>query len=68
MKKKRLLANCIKLDFSETPPLAIVPKADWRNLGRTMLATQGILTLKYPKLGSSMEYFIVQRIFGKNEI
>ncbi|OOF59461.1 toxin VasX [Rodentibacter myodis] len=68
VKKKRLLANCIELDFSETPPLGIVPKPDWRNLGRTVLATQGILTLKYPKLGSSTEHFIVQRIFGKNEI
>ncbi|MDC2826587.1 hypothetical protein PHA51_11225 [Rodentibacter pneumotropicus] len=68
VKKKRLLANCIELDFSETPPLGNTPKPDWRNQGRTVLATQGILTLKYPKLGSSTDYFIVQRIFGKNEI
>ncbi|OOF66665.1 hypothetical protein [Rodentibacter sp. Ppn85] len=69
MKKKRILSNCIELDFSDVPSIgATTPAPDWRNQGRTVIATQGVLTLKYPKLGSSTDYFIVQRLFRKNEI
>ncbi|OOF66686.1 toxin VasX [Rodentibacter sp. Ppn85] len=69
VKKKRILSNCIELDFSDTPPIgATPPPPDWRNQGRIVLATQGILTLKYPKFGSSTDHFIAQRLFRKNEI
>lgn len=68
VKKRRLLNHCIELDFSGTQPLGNIPKPDWRNQGRTVLATQGVLTIKYPKLGSSTEHFTAQRVFGKGEI
>ncbi|WP_143530476.1 hypothetical protein [Rodentibacter sp. Ppn85] len=69
MKKKRILSNCIELDFSDAQSIgATTPAPDWRNLSRTVIATQGVLTLKYPKLGSSTDHFIVQRLFRINEI
>ncbi|OOF80418.1 hypothetical protein [Rodentibacter caecimuris] len=69
MKKKHILSNCIELDFSDAQSIgATTPAPDWRNQGRMVFATQGVLTLKYPKLGSSTDHFIVQRLFRKNEI